>query len=220
MCGKLLPNYQEEYVCDACYTGVLRHNICQRCGKPYKVSETACLACKQEIESPITRVVGLFPYDENYRTSILRWKYTGVRKYARGYADLLVHDLDLVSILEGEALIPIPLSPSRLQKRGFNQAYDLAEAISTLTEVPVYDCLRRNRNTKPQAQCSKSERISNIKGSIEINTNCALPDLKKVILVDDIYTTGSTARECIKVLQRQYEMRDATFYLMVVGIGG
>ena len=191
-----------------------------RCGRPYRIGKEGCICCKEEDDPVIKRIVGLFPYCDYYRKAIMRWKYHGIRRYAKGYADLFVNELVAPYILELDAFIPVPLAPSRAKKRGFNQAKDLAGEMTLLTKIPMYDCLIRTRDTKPQVECTKEERSKNVKGSIAINQKFELPQLRRVAIVDDIYTTGSTAKECIKILQQVYAMKDATFYLLVVCIGG
>ncbi|MGL4346196.1 MAG: ComF family protein, partial [Cellulosilyticaceae bacterium] len=123
---------------------------------------------------------------------------------------------------EIDGLIPVPVSPKRYRKRGFNQAYDLAREVSVHTHVPVYDLLRRIRNTKPQSECTKAQRASNVKGSIGINSqNLQKIDkiLKKVAIIDDIYTTGSTARECAKMLQQCFKGEIEQIFVLVVARG-
>lgn len=220
VCRKLIDEKMAQMVCDSCYSHLLKENLCKRCGRPYKVGEEGCLCCEMEEEPLIQKIVGLFPYGDAFRKSVLRWKYQGIRKYAKGYADLFVNELGTVAVLEIDAFIPVPLAPSRDKKRGFNQAKDLSREMSKLTGVPVYDCLVRTRDTRPQTECSKEQRSKNVKGSIAINSKLPLPHLRRVAIVDDIYTTGSTAKECIKILKQEYAMKDTAFYLLVVCIGG
>lgn len=220
VCRKLLYTETTELLCDACYSHLLKANLCSRCGRPYKIGEEGCLCCRIEEEPLIKQIVGLFPYRDNYRKSVLRWKYQGIRKYAKGYADLFVNDLVTPEILQLDCFIPVPLAPSRAKKRGFNQTKDLAKQMSLMTQIPVYDCLTRTRDTRPQAECAKEQRYKNVRGSIAVNEKLKLPQLRRVAIVDDIYTTGSTAKECIRILKKEYAMKDAEFYLLVVCIGG
>ena len=117
-----------------------------------------------------------------------------------------------------QILVPIPLAPSRMKKRGFNQALDLALEISRLSGIPVVDCLRRCKDTKPQAQCDKKEREKNVYKSM-IFTKPSLKEVNDIILIDDIYTTGSTIKECIRVLRRERTSCNASIYVVVIGKG-
>ena len=166
-------------------------------------------------------VISLFSYEAEYRKAILRWKYRGCRKYAKGFASLLVKER-IVGHIEQAILVPIPLAPSRMRKRGYNQALDLAIEIGKLTDIPVVDCLKRIRDTKPQIYCKREERYANVQNSM----TCVIKDTEKndrkikyMLLIDDIYTTGSTIKEAIRVIKRQYTFRDTFIYVIVVGKG-
>lgn len=101
---------------------------------------------------------------------------------------------------------PVPLSRARLRWRGFNQAELLAKAFSRLTGLPVMDLLIRKSFSKPQMELSRESRIKNVEGVFGLNllfkkehgAEC-LPE--KILLIDDVYTTGSTLNECAKVLK-------------------
>lgn len=159
----------------------------------------------------------LFPYVGAYRESILRWKYRGVRKYGRIFGKLLVSKYynDMPKI---DAIIPIPLAPSRLKKRGFNQAEDLAHVIGRTMKVKVDTHLVRTLDTKPQAICLKEERAANIRGSM-IYLGNTINTLNHIVIVDDIYTTGSTIKEAIRTLKEVENFKKATFSIIVVANG-
>jgi ComF family protein len=99
-----------------------------------------------------------------------------------------------------DLLIPVPLHIKRLRARGFNQAYLLVHGWAKENGVP-YDgfLLRRQRWTEPQSTMSREERKENVKGAFEIVTPERVLD-KRIVLVDDVYTTGFTANECARVL--------------------
>lgn len=219
LCRDILDKNQLGLLCDKCYPKVLRNHLCIKCGRPYHLGKEDCLFCKKEKLRSINRIIALFPYKERCREAVLRWKYRGIRKYAIGYADLFVNDLCIIEKLKVDALIPVPLSPHREQKRGFNQSLDLAEEINKLTDIPVYDLLMREKDTKPQSKCSKEERRTNIKGSISLKRQECYPLLKRIAIIDDIYTTGATIEECIKVIRQELSIRNEEVYLLVVCIG-
>jgi ComF family protein len=218
ICRDILENNVIGHLCDKCYSFVLRHHLCSRCGRPYNIGDTFCVYCNQE-ESDIERVISLFPYDEKFKKAVLRWKYQGIRKYAKGYADLFANDLCVIDSLKIEALIPVPLSPFRARMRGFNQAEDLANEISKLTGIKVYDVLRRVKDTKPQSKCTKKERLSNIKGSIAVKADISSLDINNIAIIDDIYTTGATVKECIHAMNRQNLLIDKKIYVLTVCVG-
>ncbi|MBP3889453.1 MAG: ComF family protein [Cellulosilyticum sp.] len=205
LCRSILSSLDDSYICRLCYGdfkdkyGNKKSNIDDR-------------------HNQTTKVITLFPYESIYRKAILRWKYGGYRKYAKGFAKLLVEE-QLAMPTENAVLVPIPLAPSRMKKRGYNQALDLAAEISKLTDIPVLDCLRRTHDTKPQVACTKEERYTNAKNSMKCIDDKSAKKINTLVLIDDIYTTGSTIREAIRVIKRQYIFRDAHIYAVVVGKG-
>ena len=223
LCRSLLSE-GKVYFCDTCYHK-FRDEIALRMQVMYKDTSTLIAAAqekKQEEEIPmILGVFPLFPYVNEYRRAIIRWKYTGIRKYARGFAELFVKESSLVQALEIDAIVPVPIAPSRRRKRGFNQALDFAQAISKLTGIQVIDCLVRNRETKPQASCNLEERYTNIKGSISCNIDKdkIKKNISNILIVDDIYTTGSTVNECCKALKSKECFKDIKVYILVVAKG-
>ena len=99
-----------------------------------------------------------------------------------------------------EEIIPIPLHPARKRKRGYNQAEILAEELGCLLHIPVRkDVLYRIRKTRPQKSLNDTERIRNLKGAFAVSGKETVK--AKVLIVDDIYTTGSTIRRCAKMLR-------------------
>lgn len=221
LCRKILDDMDGEYICNLCYDKfnterqqllredqVLQSDLYDQLEDEFEV-----------LEDRPRQIVALFPYTNEYRKSILRWKYRGVRKYAKGFAQLLVAEQKAFEKVLVDVMIPVPLAPSRMRKRGFNQAFDLAREIGKLEDIPIWDCLKRVKDTKPQAACSKEERYSNIQGSIAVIQEKCTRDVNYAVLIDDIYTTGSTVKECIKVLKKQYAFRNAKIAVVVVGKG-
>lgn len=104
---------------------------------------------------------------------------------------------------------PVPLHPRRYRWRGFNQAANFAKSLSQVTHWPYHpDLLKRSKHTKPQSLLKGDERRQNLLGAFEFNNNTSPPSnnslLKNypILLVDDVWTTGTTLKECAKVLKR------------------
>lgn len=220
ICQNLLDDKTVGALCDQCYSFVLRHDLCPICGRPYQVGGTYCAYCNNEEKNTKVQVIGLFPYKERFRDAVRRWKYRGVRKYAKGYADLFANDLCVIDKMHIDTLIPVPLSDSRLRKRGFNQALDLAQEIAKQTQIELSDILIRTKDTKPQSQCDQKQRLNNMKGSIAVKSDLKdFKQYKNIALVDDIYTTGATINACIEALKRQNSLENRKIYVLVVCIG-
>lgn len=153
------------------------------------------------------------------RYAIKRWKYHGNRFYAKKFAQLMSCHIDF-SQFDAPLLIPIPISPNRMRERGFNHAYDLALQLSKLTHIPVCNCLKRVRNTKKQSfMTSPTERHKNLKHSMALVSDKKCPlsfPVHSLLLVDDIYTTGSTMQEAVRVLRQEERFKAATVTIVVV----
>ncbi|MCE5307024.1 MAG: ComF family protein [Acidobacteriales bacterium] len=100
-----------------------------------------------------------------------------------------------------DVLVPMPLHWVRRWRRGFNQSYLLARELSRRTGIPVVGALRRKRSTASQASLSRAERRRNVRGAFEPRRDADVGGLR-VLLVDDVLTTGATANACAAVLKR------------------
>ena len=140
--------------------------------------------------------VSAFEYDCPIGHAIRNLKYSRKTYLADILGDLLPFD----ETIPAEWIIPVPLHPKRLSKRGFNQSELLAEALSRRTGIPVLnDLLERKIHTDPQAGLSGKERRNNLKGAFSCKKS--LP-AETVILVDDVITTGSTLSACAEALKK------------------
>ncbi|MGL4362142.1 MAG: ComF family protein [Cellulosilyticaceae bacterium] len=215
VCGQIIEAINTDNICDKCMMGQFNQSeICEVCGKPYG-NEKMCLWCR-EMPQCLDKVQSLFPYKGYYKESIKRWKYDGFRKYGISYGKLIGYTLKEQNLdKEYDAIIPIPLAPNRYKKRGFNQAYDLAVEVGKILDVPVYDMFYRIGDMKPQSDCKKEERYANIKNRIAIYPNIFNGKLKNILFVDDIYTTGSTVRECVQVIRKMTNHDEKCIYHIV-----
>lgn len=100
-----------------------------------------------------------------------------------------------------EALVPVPLNPKRLQERGFNQAKLLSDIISRHCSMAVWEALERPKETAPQSKLGKKEREENVQDAFQLCKGAQIRG-KKLLLVDDLCTTGSTLRSCARILKR------------------
>ncbi len=126
-------------------------------------------------------------------------KYEGRRRYAAFFGELLWEkEQAYLRDFAPQALVPVPLHPGRLRKRGYNQALLLAETLSLRSGIPVTDCLIRRRSTEAQKNLGALLRSRNIAGAFALKKGSVLPE--RILLIDDIYTTGSTVEACAAVL--------------------
>lgn len=173
---------------------------CLCCGK--KLSEEAeyCPECG-EAEQPFVRGRMLYEY-QSAAPAIYRFKYGGRREYADFFGEQVSLYLgDFIKSASPQALVPIPLHKKRERKRGYNQADLLAQSIGRRMGVPVLRrTLVRTKNTAPLKRLNPQERQNNLKKAFKIARNDV--ELKTIIIIDDIYTTGSTIKEAARVLKQ------------------
>ena len=207
VCDNVLNFGCRDYICHECADKIkfVEEPYCKKCGKPI-MDENAeyCVDCQKKT---FTYIYGraLFVYDRHMRRSIARFKYSGRREYARFYAKKLYERYnDWIQVIRPDAYIPIPVHRKRYNKRGYNQAEEIGDCLSELTDIPcMKNIVMRTKNTLPQKELSQIERKSNIEGAFFIKqaSEEMCQKLECVIIIDDIYTTGSTIEECAKVLK-------------------
>ena len=119
--------------------------------------------------------------------------------------------------MKADVLVPVPVHPSRLRIRGFNQAEELAWRLSEKTGIPVdRSILKRSKKTAPQKSLDPSGRLKNLEQAF--TAGHIPPNIHSVILVDDIYTTGSTIEACTRVLKKA-GMEHVYFVTIFIGHG-
>lgn len=172
---------------------------CKICGR--LVGEVGrCFSCQKNI--PLFKFArSVAPYEGDFQMAIKRFKYNGEKWLAEPLGNMMS---DLIKgeplFKEIDLLIPIPLSKKRLAERGFNQSLLLAKTIGKNLDIPYRDdILFKIRETQDQIGLKRSERLSNLEGAFEVKKPLALKGVR-VLLVDDIFTTGSTAHHSSKTL--------------------
>ena len=193
ICDKVIAN--QEGICTACakITKHLTGAVCMKCGKKMDGNMPYCYDCSRK-QHKFVRNFSVFEYP-HVRESLYRFKYQGRAEYAKYYAmqAYRLHGKRLEG-LNADAIIPVPLHVSRYRKRGYNQAQELAKELSKLIHVPVKThFVMRIKATKPLKTLDISGRQNNLKKAFLIMQNDV--KLKTIILVDDIYTTGTTLDE-------------------------
>ena len=200
VCDKIVPPGQEN-ICGDCLPKLklLTPPWCMKCGKQLAEEAEYCISCR-EGKHDFERGRALYEYNSAAQ-SIYRFKYGGRREYANFYGEQAVEYLgDYIRSIQPDGLVPIPLHPWRRAKRGYNQADLLAREIGRLMNLPVYsDLLVRVRNTVPLKKLNPQERQNNLKKAFNISKNDV--KLNTILLIDDIYTTGSTMDEAVRVLK-------------------
>ncbi len=194
ICGK-----KGELLCDSCYSNLafLSVPICPLCG----AEKTASHKCKTDF-SYLDGVRSLLKFTEDVRRIIHSYKYAGVwrleRRFSTPLSNLLMSDMRLKS---ADLITFIPLHPLKKFMRGFNQAELLCKGISEVSELECAHLLKRIKFTKSQTGIeNKKKRRENIRGAFILKKT----DVggKRIVVVDDVITTGATLEEVSKVLKK------------------
>ena len=193
---------QVPYLCDVCWEQIelLKPPWCQICGLPRW--NAVCADCREH--PPLFRKLRAVAfYEPTLREAIHLMKYEKKQIISKHLIQLLRAHLpaDLPST-DYDFLLPIPLHTNRLRQRGFNQAEQIAQGVAQVWGVPVRtDILSRIRDTAPLSSLgSHEERKKNIAGAFEVGSPDLVQD-RKILLIDDIFTTGTTINEALKVLE-------------------
>ena len=188
-----------QFFCTTCITELKRlNNPCTLCGLENQTSDSHCAACLYDPPRWQNLVAPLI-YQGLARDLLLQLKFSQSLHLANSLVSSVIHHFRSSKSLP-EVLLPVPLHRNRLLDRGFNQAFEIARALSHLLDIPVdTDALGRIRDTDSQSGLSANQRQKNI---LKAFTYQASKHYSHVVVVDDIVTTGSTANEITKTLHR------------------
>ena len=181
------------FLCARCETSLprLKPPYCQKCAQPVPPG-TLCSQCATAPPA-LDGIRAPFLMEGAIREAVHSLKYRNLRAAAPTLGRLLAQWLKSTP-LSGEVLVPVPLHKRRLRVRGYNQSALLAKEVAKSTGLPMKeDLLIRTRDTPPQVSLSLQERIGNVEGSFELARDGRG---LKIILVDDVVTTGSTLSAC------------------------
>ena len=185
-CGSLLDRREKKTVCPDC-----RHELVIRRKGFGLPTEGSCVSiCFAPLQ-----------YENTVRDSLRRYKFEGKQFYASTYAEIICKAFNNGE-LDCDIITWVPLAKGRLWKRGYDQAKLLAEELSRRTGIPCRQTLVKRKNIRPQSSMkSAGDRIKNIRNVYRPADNCSLQG-KKVLLVDDIVTTGATLSEAASILKK------------------
>lgn len=204
LCGVHLATTTRNGFCSDCRSTMppLTSPCCPRCALPYPTASGHDHLCEECLRHPPpflwTAAAGI--YDGELRRAIRRFKFDGSFHLDRALGELL-HESLAVRLDEyaPHLLVPVPLHSSRLRQRSFNQALLLARDLGRRGKIAVAPrLLRRVRSTPPQPGLSVAERRSNLRHAFALSRPLAG---ERVLLIDDVMTTGATARACAEVLR-------------------
>ena len=212
VCGKPIRESRGYSICEDCFKTIklIENPYCKKCGKPLigtgfflNNKDILCINCrKQHSYFNCARSVGV--YEKALRKCIHLFKYYREKKLAKPLGKLLINYLseNTQYYQKVDLIIPVPLHKNDLVVRGFNQSLLLAIEIGNYFSIPVgRDILIKKKITTFQIKLSKKEREKNLINAFLIKEPERIKE-KNILLIDDVFTTGSTVRECSKELKK------------------
>lgn len=192
-------------VCSDCMDKVKPVNKarCMKCGKFLDNDESEfCYDCKHT-KHEYTQCIAALPYEGEIKQSIYRFKYGGCREYAWWYANIIEkHCGRQIQIWNPDVIVPVPMYRAKVKVRGFNQAELVAQNLSKLLNIDINSqLLFRIRKTAPMKKLHAIERTKNLENAFLARQK--MIKYNKILLLDDIYTTGATLDACASALKRQ-----------------
>jgi len=204
-CKTFIPAAGEIHLCTACLeaSALIHSPLCELCGEPFLTAGGSDHLCGGCLSGPprFTAARAAVLFDGPIRELIHSFKYNERTRLCRPLGLLTARQLGpFATAAAPDLVIPVPLHVKRLRQRGFNQAVLLGEILAREWRLPLSRRnLRRLRWTEPQINLAAAERAANVQGAFAVADPGDIEG-KRIILVDDVYTTGSTAAECARVL--------------------
>lgn len=214
-----------ERVCHACLVKLpyIVEPRCMKCSKPIaNEEEEYCSDCSRKAYH-YDRGYAVWTYNDMMKRSIADFKYRSRKDNAVFYVNEIIRLYgQAIKKLSPDILVPVPIHRSKYLERGYNQAHILAQMVGKELNIPVLsELLLRSKKTMPQKKLSDKERLKNLSEAFSYNAKISLDygkPINRVLLVDDIYTTGSTIEACTNIL-RANGVAEVFFVVLCIGEG-
>lgn len=203
-CGTLLEGDRQLRLCPACFRklDVLDGKVCKLCGKPFCGDALLCEDCNASRPPYVMGFAGCV-YDGLAREMMLDMKFHNKPHLFRVFAALVIRRLDsMPGFVPPDVVTCVPMRPEKERERGYNPAALLARQVARhYGWAFAADLLDKVRDTKVQSTLSREERYQNVKGAYVVRAAKEVQG-KRILLVDDVCTTGATFRELAELLQK------------------
>lgn len=203
-CSATLLGARAFFLCPECTEEIdyINTGACKLCGAASGAGAThnkGCARCKSGVIN-FTRAVGVAKYHSPVRDLIHDFKFYGNRRLAKTFAQMMTNRIKELGIDRGiDYVLPVPLHPTREKWRGYNQAALLGKYIAREIKSPFSSKkIFRVRKTESQALLTNNQRLLNLSGAFKAE---GIVEGAKILLIDDVLTTGATASECAKALR-------------------
>lgn len=198
-CGEIIDYGIDKNICSACVEKYkqITGNKCELCGRPIPVNNI-CVQCRGK-KHYYEKCYCVYEYKDKVKRFVHNMKFYGVRQncyYAAMQMQLFYHNNGIESC---DYVVPVPMFSLNRIGRGYNHAQLIAKTFSRLTGIKYKNALCKYKHTLPQHRLKGNDRLKNLKNAFCVNKN--VKD-KTILLIDDVYTTGSTVNECSRMLKK------------------
>lgn len=195
----------EENICTDCWSNLtfITKPYCYKCSNPFNFENDEKALCGYCImnEPKYDQALSILKYDDYSKKLIHKFKYND-QLHILDYLSRLMLNLGHELIEKSDIIVPVAMHKQKLLKRGFNQSALLAAKIAQKTKLQyIPDLLIKQHNKASQAGLERKERLKNIQGNFQLNKDFDIKG-KRIILIDDVITTGATVNECCKMLRK------------------
>lgn len=174
------------------------------------MNEEYCDTCKNFFVS-VDVARSVFDYTDDVRFLIRKFKFDGAKHLATPFAKYML-PIMLKNFPRADAMIFVPMTKKAYKKRGYNQTELLAKELFVQTNLPILDVVVKKRETKNQVKLKRAERLKNLQDAFSVTDKTAIAG-KRILIIDDVLTTGATAETIAKLLK---EKGAAMVYLITV----
>ena len=201
-CGEELQADSNYCACDDCLSKLpyITGKVCKKCGEPIESLAEFCLQCKHHVDRGFDKARAVFLYKDQIKKSIANFKFYGNR-YLGEYLSYFLLDLYVKEKWDCDLVIPAPISQKSLKVRGYNQTDLLCQSFIKFGIAFDNTSIVKHLETAHQVGLGYKERQTNLIGAFKVVNKQAIKN-KKILLVDDIYTTGATASEISETLKK------------------
>lgn len=206
LCNKPIKKINTYSLCKDCFKELnFIQDGCIKCGKPIiyhsleKLDICGCSYCFNK-SFYFDKAISCIEYSDISKSMILGFKYKNKTYMAKYISNIMKEKLDLENI-KFDYITFVPLHKKRMRKRGFNQSEKIAKELEKMIDIPILDCIYRKSNTNRLYNLNRIERKIELKNAFLVKENINYANGKNILLIDDIFTTGSTVNEISKLLK-------------------
>lgn len=206
LCNKPIKKINTYSLCKDCFKELnFIQDGCIKCGKPIiyhsleKLDLCGCSYCFNK-SFYFDKAISCIEYSDISKSMILGFKYKNKTYMAKYISNIMKEKLDLENI-KFDYITFVPLHKKRMRKRGFNQSEKIAKELGKMIDIPILDCIYRKSNTNRLYNLNRKERKIELKNAFLVKENINYVNGKNILLIDDIFTTGSTVNEISKLLK-------------------